>query len=67
MECRITASSMWTLAENNMRDLVITRITSILTWQPDYQFALEITPEQLQNLSNVELLDLYEEILEELV
>ena len=50
-----------------MRDLVITRITAVLTWQPDYQFSLEITPDQLQNLSNVELLDLYEEILESLV
>lgn len=50
-----------------MRNLVITRITAILTWQPDFQFALDITPDQLQNLSNVELLDLYEEILEGLV
>jgi hypothetical protein len=50
-----------------MRDLVITRITAILTWQPDYQFSLDITPDKLQSLSNVELLDLYEEILESLV
>jgi hypothetical protein len=50
-----------------MRDLVITRITTILKWQPDYQFALDITPDKLQSLSNIELLDLYEEILESLV
>lgn len=67
MECRITANLMWTLLESNMRDLVITRITTILKWQPDYQFALDISPDELQNLSNVELLDLYEEILESLV
>lgn len=50
-----------------MRDIVITRITAILTWHPDFQFSLDITPDQLPKLSNVELLDLYEEILESLV
>jgi hypothetical protein len=67
VECRITANLMWTLLESNMRDLVITRITTILKWQPDYQFSLDITPDKLQSLSNIELLDLYEEILESLV
>ena len=50
-----------------MRDLVINRITTVLKWQPDYQLALDISPDELQNLSNIELLDLYEEILESLV
>ena len=45
-----------------MRNLVIARITEVLVENPELQFALDISPEELQNLSNVDLLDLFEEI-----
>jgi hypothetical protein len=45
-----------------MRNLVIQRITEILVEAPNLQLELDISPEELQNLSNVELLDLFEEI-----
>jgi hypothetical protein len=45
-----------------MRNLVIKRITEILVDAPNLQLELDISPEELQNLSNAELLDLFEEI-----
>jgi hypothetical protein len=45
-----------------MRNLVIARITEVLIEAPDLQVELDISPEELQNLSNEELLDLFEEI-----
>jgi hypothetical protein len=45
-----------------MRNLVIERIAEVLVLAPDLQLQLDISPEELQNLSNVELLDLFEEI-----
>ena len=46
-----------------MRNIVIGRITEYLVLYTDLQTELDISPEELQNLSNEELLDLYEEIL----
>lgn len=46
-----------------MRNIVIGRITEYLILYTDLQLELDISPEELQNLSNEELLDLYEEIL----
>jgi hypothetical protein len=46
-----------------MRNIVIDRITEYLVLYTDLQLELDISPEELQNLSNEELLDLYEEIL----
>ncbi len=45
-----------------MRNLVISRITEVLLEAPDLQDELDISPEELNNLSNEELLDLFEEI-----
>ena len=45
-----------------MRNLVIARITEVLIEAKDLQLELDISPEELQNLSNEELLDLFEEI-----
>ena len=45
-----------------MRNLVIARITEVLVDCPDLQVELDISPEELNNLSNEELLDLFEEI-----
>lgn len=45
-----------------MRNLVIERISAVLIEAPELQVELDISPEELQNLSNVELLDLFEEI-----
>lgn len=45
-----------------MRNLVIQLITEILVEAPNLQLELDISPEELQNLSNAELLDLFEEI-----
>jgi hypothetical protein len=45
-----------------MRNLVIERITEVLQMLPDVQEELDISPEELQHLSNEELLDLFEEI-----
>lgn len=45
-----------------MRNLVIARITEVLISNPDAQLHLDIGPEELLTLSNVELLDLFEEI-----
>jgi hypothetical protein len=45
-----------------MRNLVIARITEVLLEAPDLQDELDISPEELNNLSNEELLDLFEEI-----
>jgi hypothetical protein len=45
-----------------MRNLVIQRIIEVLVDAPNLQLELDISPEELQNLSNVELLDLFEEI-----
>ena len=46
-----------------MRNIVIDRITEYLVLYTDLQLELDISPEELQALSNEELLDLYEEIL----
>lgn len=45
-----------------MRNLVIARITAVLLEVPDMQDNLDISPAELQNLSNEELLDLFEEV-----
>ncbi len=45
-----------------MRNLVIQRISEVLIEAPDLQNELDISPEELNNLSNEELLDLFEEI-----
>jgi hypothetical protein len=47
-----------------MRNLVIQRITEYLRLYTDLMTELDITPDELENLSNVELLDLLEEIYE---
>jgi len=48
--------------KGRMRNLVISRITEALIEAPDLQNELDISPHELNNLSNEELLDLYEEI-----
>ncbi len=48
-----------------MRNLVIERITEVLIEMPDLQFILNISPDGLHSLSNVELLDLLQEIYED--
>jgi hypothetical protein len=48
-----------------MRNLVIQRITDFLVECPSLQVLLDISPQELHNLSNVELLDLLEEIYDE--
>lgn len=45
-----------------MRELVISRISEILIEMPDLQFELGVSVEDLQSMSNMQLLDLYEEI-----
>ena len=45
-----------------MRNLAIERISQALVACPDLQNYLDISPDELPNLSNVELLDLYGEI-----
>jgi hypothetical protein len=45
-----------------MRNLVIARITEVLIDNPNLQVELDISPEELHELSNAELLDLFEEI-----
>jgi len=45
-----------------MRNLAIARIAEALVACPDLQNYLDISPDELPNLSNVELLDLYGEI-----
>lgn len=45
-----------------MRNLVIERITEVLVEMPDLQVELDISPHELDELSNLELLDLFEEI-----
>jgi hypothetical protein len=47
-----------------MRNLVIERISLYLQMYTDLMPELDITPDELENLSNVELLDLLEEIYE---
>jgi hypothetical protein len=45
-----------------MRNLTIERITEYLRLFPDLMYELDITPDELENLSNIELLDLLEDI-----
>ena len=45
-----------------MRNLVIERITEYLRLFPDLMWELDLTPDELESMSNVELLDLLEEI-----
>jgi hypothetical protein len=47
-----------------MRNLVIARIRDLYSDFPDLPFQVETPAEKLDELSNVELLDLYEELLE---
>ena len=47
-----------------MRNLVVARITEYLTTYTDLMYELDITPDELGNLSNIELLDLLQEIIE---
>ena len=45
-----------------MRNLTIERISEYLRLYTELMTELDITPDELDNLSNAELLDLYEEI-----
>lgn len=45
-----------------MRNLTIARISEYLRLYTELMYELDITPDELDNLSNAELLDLYEEI-----
>lgn len=45
-----------------MRNLTIQRIQEYLQLYTELMYELDITPDELENLSNAELLDLYEEI-----
>jgi hypothetical protein len=45
-----------------MRNLTIQRISEYLRLYTELMTELDITPDELDNLSNAELLDLYEEI-----
>ena len=45
-----------------MRNLTIARISEYLRLYTELMTELDITPDELDNLSNAELLDLYEEI-----
>jgi hypothetical protein len=45
-----------------MRNLVIHRITEALINAPNLQLELDISPQELESLSNIELLDLFEEL-----
>jgi hypothetical protein len=45
-----------------MRELVINRISEILIEMPDLQLEFEISVQDLRSMSNIQLLDLYEEI-----
>jgi len=47
-----------------MRNLVIARITVLLQEYPTLMLELDITPDELDVLSNADLLDLFEEIFE---
>lgn len=46
-----------------MRNLVIARITDYLVQYPDLMLTYDISVQELDNLSNVDLLELFEEIL----
>lgn len=47
-----------------MRNIVIERISGYLRLYTDLMLELDISPDELENLSNVELVDLLEEIYE---
>ena len=47
-----------------MRNIVIERITNYLRLYTDLMTELDISPDELENLSNKELIDLLEEIFE---
>ena len=47
-----------------MRNLVMARISEFLLEHPNLMVELDITPDELDELSNAELLDLLEEIYE---
>lgn len=47
-----------------MRNIVIERITEYLRLYTDLMSELDISPDELENLSNIELVDLLEEIVE---
>lgn len=47
-----------------MRNIVIERITEYLRLYTDLMTELDISPDELDNLSNIELVDLLEEIVE---
>jgi hypothetical protein len=49
-----------------MRNIIIARITEILVQFPDLQLYMDISPDELQSLSNQELADLLEEAVLEL-
>ena len=46
-----------------MRNLVIVRITELLVERPDLMIDLDISVNELQNLSNADLLEVLEDIL----
>lgn len=56
------SSTVTKRTENNMRNVTIERISLYLRLYTDLMYDLDITPDELEKLSNVELLDLYEEI-----
>jgi hypothetical protein len=49
-----------------MRNIIIARITEILVRFPDLQLYMDISPDELHELSNQELVDLLEETVLEL-
>ncbi len=46
-----------------MRNLVIERITELMVESPNLMNALDLSPDELQNLSNADLLEVLEEII----
>ena len=46
-----------------MRNLVIVRITELMQLRPDLMIDLDLSIDELQNLSSAELLEVLEEIL----
>lgn len=46
-----------------MRNIIIQRITEIFLQFPDLQFDFDVTPDRLQELSNAELVDLFEDVI----
>lgn len=50
-----------------MRNLIISRIIEFMRVFPDMLYLYDINEDSVKNLSNLELLDLYVEIIEDLI